>query len=504
MSSPVTIQVEDDAKTLVNGGLDSYDGDVLLADGHSRRRTWQRDGWEAGDIWRWPMAYVRRLKRAFRSRTGSYSPDANEFRLTKGRRRSHLEVVNPWMPKRFTRFAWGNVLVLIVIGCLLVWVFRSRYELQLEIAVYSRPWIKQHLEVNPSGQCFDPSRISQTLYNISHLTSPKHHQLTTGLPLRNGMECFDFASTIQQAPTQPLEQLTYHTYWRGDLLPFEARQAATIKSFLATQPLAFSHLILWSNDVASLSSNPHIRHYLTLYPNNVELRQVDVQKLSRGTYLEGSEAIGEAMYDQRGWVDGDAVRLLVLWAHGGVWLDMDELLTRDLHSLTEHEFVTQWDCYDKPYLSLNGAVMHFRQHSPYLCEAFHIMSNSPRPPPNTLTWGAYLYQKLYHRLLANHITPFGILPWCFVDPRNCREDTRFPDPFQDDPEYWQGLPWESQDGSLGSARRELEKRVGQIWSIHLHNQWGKSFPKDGWVSRLLEGYDVQLETLEKYGRMESG
>jgi hypothetical protein len=159
------------------------------------------------------------------------------------------------------------------------------------------------------------------------------------------MECFDFASTIQHAPNQPLEHVTYHTYWRGDLLPFEARQAMTIKSFLATQPLSHSSLILWSNDVAFLASNLHIRHFLTLYPDNIELRQVDVQTLARGTYLEGSEAIGEAMYDQRGWVDGDAIRLLLLWAHGGVWLDMDQLLTRDLHPLTEHEFVTQWDCY---------------------------------------------------------------------------------------------------------------------------------------------------------------
>jgi hypothetical protein len=161
---------------------------------------------------------------------------------------------------------------------------------------------------------------------------------------------------------------------------------------------------------------------------------------------------------------------------------------------------------DKPYLSLNGAIMHFRQHSPYLCEAFHIMSTSPRPPPNTLTWGAFLYQKLYHRLLANQIIPFGVLPWCFADPRNCRDNIRFPDPFEDDPKFWHGLPWISTDGEAvnSGAKEELERRVGQIWSIHLHNQWGKSFPKDGWVNRLLDGYDVQLEALELYDRMGSG
>jgi hypothetical protein len=160
---------------------------------------------------------------------------------------------------------------------------------------------------------------------------------------------------------------------------------------------------------------------------------------------------------------------------------------------------------DKPYLVFNGAVMHFRRHSPYLCEAFHIMATSPPPTPNTLDWGAHLYLKLYRRLLADHITPFGILPWCFTDPRNCRDNIRFPDPFKDDPEWWRGLPWlggQEKDGKTDhSGKAELEARVGQIWTIHLHNQWSKSFPRNGWVSRLLEGYDAQLEALEKYGAL---
>jgi hypothetical protein len=170
------------------------------------------------------------------------------------------------------------------------------------------------------------------------------------------MECFDFAATIQQRPSQPMEHLVYHTYWRADLLPFETRQVATIKSFLATQPLSHSRLLLWTNDIHVLGSNLHVRHFLTRYPDNLELRQVDVPSLARGTYLEGSDVIGFTMYDKRGWVDGDAIRLLLLWNHGGVWLDMDEILTRDLHPLTEHEFVSQWDCYGTYAASLCVAL----------------------------------------------------------------------------------------------------------------------------------------------------
>jgi hypothetical protein len=70
---------------------------------------------------------------------------------------------------------------------------------------------------------------------------------------------------------------------------------------------------------------------------------VDVELLAKGTALEGSDLLYAK--DSKAWVDGDLVRLLVTWAFGGVWVDMDSLLTRDLAPLLEHEFVTQWDCY---------------------------------------------------------------------------------------------------------------------------------------------------------------
>ena len=59
--------------------------------------------------------------------------------------------------------------------------------------------------------------------------------------------------------------------------------------------------------------------------------------------MDGSDLL--KVKDEKAWIDGDVVRLLVLWAYGGVWIDMDSLLTRDMTPLLEHEFVTQWDCY---------------------------------------------------------------------------------------------------------------------------------------------------------------
>jgi len=233
---------------------------------------------------------------------------------------------------------------------------------------------------------------------------------------------------------------------------------------------------MWSN--GDLSGNALLASYVARYPDAFELRVADVHELSKGTPLESSPLLSSS--DKKAWLDGDLVRLLVVWRDGGVWVDMDTLLTRDLTPLLEHEFVTQWDCYDKIYQSLNGALMHFHQHSPYLCEAFHLMTTSTLPRPSSSDWGSILYLRLWRRLVAEGIPPFKILPFCFSDGHACRLDNRLPDPFKPDPSngHWTGGLTRAEDGGL-------DHKLGNVFAVHLHNQWDKNFPPGGWVDRLL-------------------
>ncbi|TFK62784.1 hypothetical protein BDN72DRAFT_872449 [Pluteus cervinus] len=133
---------------------------------------------------------------------------------------------------------------------------------------------------------------------------------------------------------------------------------------------------------------------------------------------------------------------------------MDSLFIRDLEPLSEHEFVTQWDCYGSSYLLFS--------HSSYLCEAFHIMATAPPPHSGSTDWGSLRYFKLWWRLIAGRVPPFQILSFCFNDGRSCRLDNRLPDPFTPDPSDGQ-CPWE----------------------VHLHNQWEKPYPPNSRVERLL-------------------
>lgn len=162
------------------------------------------------------------------------------------------------------------------------------------------------------------------------------------------MDCYDFAGTIRAEPKTtpshpvPLEKrIHFHSYWRTDLAPFGERQEWMLKSFFATQDVSSTRFILWSN--GDLRDNPILNKYVDTYPEAFALRIVDIQELAKGTTLEGSTLLQSK--DSKAWIDGDLVRLLLLWAYGGVWIDMDSLLTRDLAPLLEHEFLTQWDCY---------------------------------------------------------------------------------------------------------------------------------------------------------------
>lgn len=365
------------------------------------------------------------------------------------------------------------------------------WEPHVEFSFYSRSWIQQEVEkVEPLSGCFDPYTVSPS-YNLTrYVYGPKRAEVHPGMPLRMGMDCYNFAGTIKPSNVtsewqMPGERTHYHSYWRYDLAPFAERQEWMLKSFFATQNIQTSRLILWSN--GDLSNNSVLQKWLSRYPDAFTLKQVDFEELSKGTALEGNELL--KVKDKKAWIDGDLVRLLVMWMYGGVWVDMDSLMTRDLEPLFEHEFVTQWDCYDKLYVPFNGALMHFRQHSPYLCEAFHIMATSAPPRPGTTDWGATLYLKLWRRLNSANVPPFAVLPWCFTDGRSCRLDNRLPDPFTPDPSNGK---W-----TLGHSMKEgegLDKVLGQIFSIHLHNQWDKLYPKGGWVERLLlRRFDQKLE-----------
>ncbi|KAH9979746.1 hypothetical protein BJV74DRAFT_719285, partial [Russula compacta] len=390
------------------------------------------------------------------------------------------------------------------------------WDLHIMLDFYPRQWWAPSLEPPPplSG-CFTPERLSP-LYNVSErVFGPRHTDIHAGLSRllllpsssssssSSGGDCYDFAGTVQFREAEReedthAEPVLLHSFWPAGRAPFGPRQEAMLKSVLATQPRARSRLVLWSD--RDMSADVLLRAYVERYGasgergRRIELRVVDLPLLAQGTELEDSALMRSPLSDGSSSVsnadaDAELVRLLVLWRYGGVWVDMDSLLTRDLMPLLEHEFVTQWKCdYGTNTPPMTGALMHFYQHSPYLCEAFHVLATSP--PRSSADWGARLYDNLWRRLIAEGWPPFKILPFCFSDGRSCGPQSQLlPDPLK--PDGHEEGAWAAV--AMAAAGGALAQRLHKVFAVHLRDRGKGEFPSRGWVQRLLiERYDRRL------------
>ncbi|PLW17909.1 hypothetical protein PCANC_01837 [Puccinia coronata f. sp. avenae] len=441
----------------------------------------------------------------------NYNPLGSNWKTSQYRTAHRIHQLLPIQVQRCIQLIIAKYKLILFFLLLILLLLYTLFETHIQIAFYKRNSISQLLPPDPpkvSSRCFSAEYIKDPFllpvnsfpsspgYNLSLgslALQPKVLTLSPGFNLPHYSDCYRFASTIPLKPTQAMlrfhtldgQQTTYyHLYWRSDLMPISERQMITLKSILATQDFQsspnavqpMSQVILWTNpSIRSLENDPLLAPLLYRYRDRLSLRIIDLTSLTKNTPLQGHHLLN-SVFDKKAWLDGDLIRVLLLWHYGGFWIDMDNLLLRDLRILGEHEWVVQWDCYDKPYEPLNGHIMHFLKHSPYLCEMMDMMSKPPWPRPGTTDWGQHLYLRLYRSLIASGVPPFKVLPYCLTDGRSCTLQDRIPDPFEIGPT--------ARDRQVDNWDEQLQTKLRSLFSIHLHNQWHKQFPKNGWVYRL--------------------
>jgi hypothetical protein len=251
---------------------------------------------------------------------------------------------SPWPgPRRFSR---RPLLLCLALAALCLFIYRSLWETHIEIALYRRSWIRKAIKSTPplSPTCFS----SSTLSSAKPEHAPTYIDLSPGLAMRHGSDCYDFAGLVPQSPLPGMrvtDPLIFHAYWRNDLGRLGSRELVMLESLLATQP-PLSNIILWSNGPLK---SPTLDALRARFPGRIDVRVLDIPALATGTPIERSPRLAN-IYDKKAWIDGDVVRVLVLYNFGGIYVDMDVIVTRDLTVLTEHEWVEQWDCYGKTKL----------------------------------------------------------------------------------------------------------------------------------------------------------
>jgi len=157
----------------------------------------------------------------------------------------------------------------------------------------------------------------------------------------------------------PEERTNFHVYTEVRT----PKELLAIKSYLATQNLDKTKLIVWSD--YDISDQENIQPYKDL----VDFRVYNPQELAKGTPLEGVESHLKTGGDHNHWMSSGVMRFLVLYKFGGVYYDMDMVLLRDFKPILGQDFAYQWgsstdfpkerrweeDCYG-PCAALLGVV----------------------------------------------------------------------------------------------------------------------------------------------------
>jgi hypothetical protein len=197
-------------------------------------------------------------------------------------------------------------------------------------------------------------------------------------------ECLKFCNDIKE---EVYEDFTYyHVFWNIGLPPSD-KHTLPIKSYLATQNLENTKLVVWSN--VDLTNNEYLKPYFDEYLNNLEFRIYDPIKESVGTEIEGKTNILLAS-DSLNWCKGDLFRILILNNYGGVYVDFDVAFLRDFAPLLSQEFMYKWG---REKNMINGAIMRLKKNSNLCKQLLHEISIGPVQPGSTL-WSTILYEKV--------------------------------------------------------------------------------------------------------------
>ena len=142
-----------------------------------------------------------------------------------------------------------------------------------------------------------------------------------------------FLNTIKEEDHSYPDEVTYFHLYTEVRTP---KELLAIKSYLATQDLEKTRLIVWSDYDISDQEN------IQPYKNFVDFRVYNPKELAEGTPLEGVETHLTTGGDHNHWMSSGVMRFLVLYKFGGIYFDMDMVLLRNFKPILGQDFAYQW------------------------------------------------------------------------------------------------------------------------------------------------------------------
>jgi hypothetical protein len=211
------------------------------------------------------------------------------------------------------------------------------------------------------------------------------------------VKCLEFLKTVD-SDSYPEAVTNFHVYseMKTD------KELLCIESFLATQNIEKTNLILWSD--YDVSDNRLLEPYKEL----IDFRVYRSEEESVGTALEGCEKwIGAS--DSKHYMKSGVLRFLVTHKYGGIWADMDMVFLRDFKSILDQEWAYMWGAeLDFYNFGPCAAMMNIHKDSPHSNLCIEEIVNSEPLADSTV---------LDHVLLAKVYTKkqFTVFPSTFFN-----------------------------------------------------------------------------------------
>jgi len=412
---------------------------------------------------------------------------------------------------------------------------------------------------------------------LDFLSTEQDKYLSTSLQMRNSLDAAADAymetnsSNIQSPGTITIksdsestesncegEIVPYHIWWTG--LP-AWRIELFIKSYFYTQNLACSRLWIWVNSdhhpgaMDAWLRHPRFKRFAPLIsrgdiilkewklPSRVPL-PAELDELDQARYYthpgrpnaKGERLVADSIIrDSSGqdWVQiykegdepqlidhtvgvSDAARLIILHLHGGVYMDPDMLLLRDLRPLllNRQGFAERWGTKTDP-AAYNNGFLHIPANSTI---SSYLLLGGTRMGLvyHFLALGRMLVQENRGDKDVNNVRAMLKLENAFFDPMWVENDGKrvgrcsvpcvkdFEQLFKNAPMQgeWASFDGEPLKGSTSgwnentgdgleimTVNRTLENFYRGAYTVHLHNLWGMQYELGSWIDVITRAHD---------------
>ncbi len=230
------------------------------------------------------------------------------------------------------------------------------------------------------------------MINISLQTHPElYFDYRKGLDMLSKLDYSDYE--------YPEGKTAFHVY--SEITT--PKQLECVKSFLATQNLDHTKLVLWSD--YDVSNNEMLAPYKDL----IEMRVFNRAELAKGTVLENHPVwITGPWVDENHWMSSGLLRFLAPYHEGGVWSDMDVIFINDFKPILDQEFSYQWGS-EREFSTFGScaALMNIHKHSEHAAICLDEISKTP------LAGGVCLDHMLLAKVYRRR--PFTVFPSTFFN-----------------------------------------------------------------------------------------